>query len=268
VFQPSAVIDYELEIGCFIGGSPNPQGDPIPLSQATDHIFGLVLMNDWSARDIQRWESTPLGPFNSKNWATSISPWIVTPFALEPFQYPAPVQDPPPLPYLSEEHYSNSSKRYNYDINLTATLFPSSTGTGTGSSDKNTPKGTVLTRTNLKDLYWTLPQMITHHTSGGCPMMPGDMIATGTVSIAGDKGQGCMLELSWAGSRGIPLDGDGDRGEGGEGGERTFLEDGDCLVLTGYCEKKNGDDDSQGGGYRIGFGECRGVLLPALERCI
>lgn len=232
-FAPSSVLDYELEVACFIGGPSNSMGEPIPIDRAHDHIFGFVLMNDWSARDIQKWEYVPLGPFNSKNWATTISPWIVTPEALEPFACQAPTQDPLPLQYLTATAECCPT---NYDISLEATLRPVE---GTES--------TVLTKSNLKSLYWTIPQMIAHHTANGCPFKPGDMIATGTVSVDGPGGQGCMLELSWNGTRSIPLQG---------GGERKFLLDGDEVVLTGYC---------QGDGYLVGFGECRGKVVPALN---
>ena len=195
-------------------------------------MFGFVLVNDWSARDVQRWEYVPLGPFASKNWATTISPWIVTLEALEPFSAPAPPQDPPPLPYLAP---SSAEQRRNYDVRLEADLFPAEGGASA-----------TLTRSNMHTLYWTVPQMLAHHTAGGCNLRPGDLVATGTLSVPGAGGQGSMLELSWNGTRAVEL---------GGGRERTFLEDGDEVVLRGYC---------QGEGFRVGFGECRGKVLPAL----
>lgn len=222
--------------GCFIGPG-NELGSPIPIDKAPEHIFGYVLVNDWSARDLQRWESTPLGPFTAKNWATSISPWIVTPDALEAFAVPPPPHDPPSLPYLQSKpgHFD-----HNYDVRLEASIRPA-----------NALEATTVSRSNMRTLYWTLPQMIAHHTVGGCNLRPGDLIATGTLSTHGQGGQGCLLELTLGGTRNV-----GVKGQDNEEVERRFLEDGDQVTLTGYC---------QGEGYRIGFGDCTGRLLPAVS---
>lgn len=228
-FLPSSQLDFELEMGCFIG-TGNELGSAIPAAQAAHHIFGWVLANDWSARDIQRWEYVPLGPFNSKNFGTSISPWVVTPQALEPFARPAPPQhDPAPLPYLQQP------QRSNYDVALEVAVQPAGGCAGE----------TVVARSNLRTLYWTMPQMIAHHTAGGCNLRPGDMLATGTLSCEGPLGAGCLLEATWNGSRPVELS---------DGSKRTYLEDGDTVVMRGCC---------QGDGYRVGFGECRGTVLPA-----
>ena len=220
--------------GCFIGPG-NTLGTPIPIENAIDHMFGLVLVNDWSARDIQKWEYVPLGPFNAKNWATSISPWVVTLEALEPFKAPAPPQDPTPLPYLTPPNANTEC--CNYDIRLEASILP----------EGHAGPAAVLSRSNMMTLYWTVPQMISHHTAGGCNLRPGDLVATGTLSIQGEGGQGCLLELTSAGAHPVEL-------EGGAG-RRTYLEDGDTVTLGGYC---------QGEGYRVGFGECKGKILPPL----
>ncbi|GAB4816852.1 hypothetical protein N2152v2_003898 [Parachlorella kessleri] len=235
-FGTSQAVDFELELGCFIGVG-NELGTPISMEQAADHIFGYVLVNDWSARDIQRWEYVPLGPFNSKNWATSISPWVVTAEALEPFRALAPPQDPAPLPYLAGE-------RWNYDLQLEVDITPQG------------EQPSTVTRSDLSTLYWTLPQMIAHHTAGGCNLRPGDLLATGTLSKEGPGGQGCLLELTWAGSRPLKLASASEaKKAAGQDQQRTYLEDGDEVVVRGWC---------QGGGFRVGFGECRGRLLPAV----
>ncbi|PRW58964.1 fumarylacetoacetase [Chlorella sorokiniana] len=253
-FEPSAALDFELEMGCFIGPG-NELGCPIPVERAAEHIFGYVLVNDWSARDIQRWEYVPLGPFTSKNFATSISPWIVTPDALEPFACAAPAQeDPQPLPYLRQQ----PGERTNYDIQLEVSIEPTgSSGSGSGcgpnggsggaGESSSSGQATVVTRSNLKTMYWTLPQMIAHHTAGGCNLRPGDLLASGTLSCEGPLGAGCLQEATWGGSRPVQLE---------DGTERTFLLDGDTVIMSGAC---------QGDGYRVGFGECRGTLLPAAE---
>lgn len=171
--------------------------------------------------------------------ATTISPWVVTLDALEPFKAPAPPQDPPPLPYLRP-----TGPRCNYDVRLEASILPG--GKQEHGSTMPTEAQVTVTRSNMHTLYWTLPQMVAHHTSGGCNLLPGDLLGTGTLSVEGAGGQGCMLELSWGGSRGVDL---------GQGRERRFLEDGDTVVLRGYC---------QGEGFRVGFGECSGKVLPAL----
>lgn len=253
-FQPSAALDYELEMGCFIGAG-NTLGQPIPVASAADHIFGFVLVNDWSARDIQQWEYVPLGPFNGKNFATSISPWVVTPAALEPFAVPAPPQDDPlPLPYLRQP----SGLRTNYDVHLEVSILPGAQGTGGNASSSGEiqsgggdatarePQATVATRSSMQTMYWTLPQMIAHHTAGGCNLRPGDLLATGTLSSAGPSGAGCLLEATRNGTCPLQL---------ADGSQRSYLQDGDTVVITGYC---------QGDGHRVGFGECRGRVLPAL----
>ncbi|KAH7623478.1 hypothetical protein Ndes2526B_g01915 [Nannochloris sp. 'desiccata'] len=247
IFQPSSVLDFELELGCFIGGPGNSLGDPISINSAVDHMFGFVLLNDWSARDIQKWEYVPLGPFTAKNWATSISPWVVTLEALEPFKTPAPPKDPPILPYLTPES-SSALSNCNFDIRLEASIAPNTTAASEVASATAAPS--TITRSNMRTLYWTLPQMIAHHTAGGCNLRPGDLLGTGTLSTAGDGEQGCLLELTWSGEKKIILQ------ESGDQVERTFLEDGDVVTLTGYC---------QGEGYRIGFGECTGQILPARD---
>lgn len=223
---PTAELDFELEVGFFTGPG-NPLGSPIPVHEAADHIFGLVLVNDWSARDIQRWEYRPLGPFLAKNFATSISPWVVTLEALAPFRVPGPAQAPPPLPYLSGEHF-------NYDITLEVCL--------------QTPAMSapaVIARSNHQHLYWRLAQMLAHHTLTGCNIRPGDLLASGTISGPTPGSYGSMLELAWRGTRPIQLPG---------GESRAFLEDGDTVILRGWC---------QGEGYRIGLGEVSGAVQPA-----
>lgn len=271
-FQPSAALDYELEMGAFIGPG-NELGSPIPIDEAEDHIFGYVLVNDWSARDIQRWEYVPLGPFNSKNWATSISPWVVTPAALEPFRCPAPAQEPAPLAYMSQP----PGRRHNYAVHLEVTIQPASLSSSSSSSGDGTsgsamdagasgpagdasggsyssscsvssgpPPPTLAARSSLAGVYWTLPQMIAHHTAGGCALRPGDLLATGTLSARGELGAGCLQERTWGGARPLAL---------ADGSQRAYLEDWDRVALSGWC---------QGDGFCVGFGECTGVVLPAL----
>ena len=202
------------------------------MQQAQDHIAGVCLLNDWSARDIQRWEYQPLGPFLSKNFATSLSPWVITSEALAPFRTEAPAHDAPVLPYLQEGGQGA------IDITVEAWIrTPSATEPGWG---------VRLSRAPFKEMYWTLGQMVAHHTSNGCPIRPGDLVASGTISGPEKENRGCLLELTWRGSDPVHLPG---------GEERTFLQDGDELILTGYCERE---------GYaRIGLGSCRGVILPA-----
>jgi fumarylacetoacetase len=228
VFGPSKSFDYELEMA-FLIGPGNSLGTPIPIERATDHIFGLVLMNDWSARDIQGWEYQPLGPFLAKNFATSISPWVVTMDALEPFRKPLPKQDPEPLPYL------HAAKDFNIDIELEARLQTSSM-----------KEPHVITRTNHQNLYWSISQQLAHHAVNGCNLQPGDLLASGTISGPTDETRGCMLELTWRGANPLKLP---------NGETRKWLEDGDTLAITGWCE---------GDGYRVGFGEVTGRILPAL----
>jgi len=227
VFGPSKSFDYELEMA-FLVGPGNSLGELVPIDSAADHIFGLVLMNDWSARDIQAWEYQPLGPFLAKNFATSISPWVVTLEALEPFRKPLSPQDPEPLPYL------RAKNDFTFDIDLEAQLQTSS---------MKAPH--IITRTNFQNLYWSISQQLAHHTVNGCNLEPGDLLASGTISGPIEESRGCMLELTWRGANPLKLP---------NGETRKWLEDGDRLTITGWC---------QGDGYRVGFGEVSGRLLPA-----
>jgi fumarylacetoacetase len=226
-FGPSRSFDYELETA-FLVGPGNALGSPIPVDQATDHIFGLVLMNDWSARDVQAWEYQPLGPFLAKNFCTSISPWVVTLDALEPFRKPLPAQDPEPLPYL------RGANDFTYDIQLEAHLQ---------TAGMDAPH--VITRSNFQNLYWSIAQQLAHHTVNGCNLQPGDLLASGTISGSTEESRGCMLELTWRGANPLTLP---------NGETRKWLEDGDSLTITGWA---------QGDGYLIGFGEVTGHVLPA-----
>ncbi len=240
VFGASRSLDYELEVGFFIGQG-NDLGETIPLEEAEKHIFGLCLVNDWSARDIQAWEYQPLGPFLGKSFATTISPWVVTLDALEPYRVPAAVRpegDPKPLPYLWSEQ---NQARGGFDINLEVWL-------ATAKMRAAGEAPVRVSRGNLKDLYWTLAQMVTHHASNGCNLRPGDLMATGTVSGATPESVGSLLERTKRGTEPLALP---------NGESRKFLEDGDEVILKGWCERE---------GYpRIGFGECRGVITPARE---
>ena len=227
VFGPTRKLDFELETA-FIVGEGNALGEPISIAEAERHIFGLVLMNDWSARDIQQWEYVPLGPFNSKTFGTSISPWIVTLDALEAFRVAGPAQDPPPLPYLAH------SGDHAFDIHLELSL---KTADG---------EATTICRTNLRRLYWSMAQQLAHHTVSGCNTRVGDLMGSGTISGPAPDSRGSLLELTWNGQKPLELVG---------GATRTFLEDGDEVIITGWC---------QGNGYRVGFGEVRGEILPAL----
>ena len=227
VFGATKSLDYELEMA-FLIGPGNSLGQPVPIDQARDHIFGFVLMNDWSARDIQAWEYQPLGPFLAKNFCTSISPWVVTLEALEPFRKPLPQQDPEPLAYL------RAKNDFTFDIQLEARLQ---------TAKMKSPH--TITRTNFQNLYWSAAQQLAHHTVGGCNLQPGDLLASGTISGESEESRGCMLELTWRGANPLKLPG---------GEERKWLEDGDTLAITGWC---------QGDGYRVGFGEVSGKILPA-----
>jgi fumarylacetoacetase len=227
-FGATRELDYELELGAFLGPG-NPLGQPIPIAQAQKHIAGVCLVNDWSARDIQRWEYQPLGPFLAKNFATSISPWVVTIEALAPFRTDVPAHDVPVLPYLQEAGEGG------LDITVEAWL-----------RTVNMTEPIRLSRASSKELYWTLGQMVAHHTSNGCPIRPGDLIASGTISGPEKENRGCLLELSWKGTEPIQLP---------NGEKRTFLEDGDEVTFTAYCTHE--------GFARVGFGSCRGVILPA-----
>ncbi|MBI3408087.1 MAG: fumarylacetoacetase [Planctomycetes bacterium] len=227
-FGPSRNLDFELEMGFFVGPG-NELGRPVPIGQAADHIFGMVLVNDWSARDIQKWEYQPLGPFLAKNFATSISPWVVTLDALEPFRIAGPKQDPEPLPYL------RSSGNWAYDVQLEVWLQTAKT---------STPER--ISASNCKYLYWSICQQLAHHTINGCNLRPGDLLASGTISGPTPESFGSMLELAWKGTKPFALS---------SGETRAFLQDGDRVTITGWC---------QGDGYRVGFGEVTGKILPAL----
>jgi fumarylacetoacetase len=238
VFAPCKNLDYEVEVGFFIGKG-NELGKPIPLQKAEEHIFGLCLVNDWSARDIQAWEYQPLGPFLSKSFATTISPFIVTMEALAPFRVPAFERlegDPKPLEYLYDETNQNYG---GIDLNLEVYIR-------TQKMREERIEPHLLSRSNMKDLYWTIGQMVAHHSSNGCNLRVGDLIATGTVSGRSKSERGCLLELTWRGTEPIELP---------TGEIRRFLEDGDEIIIKGYCERE--------GFRRIGFGECRGMVLPA-----
>ncbi|MBP9665513.1 MAG: fumarylacetoacetase [Pyrinomonadaceae bacterium] len=238
VFIPAKNLDYEMELGFFVGRG-NELGSPIPIGEAEEHIFGMCLVNDWSARDIQAWEYQPLGPFLAKNFATTISPFVVTMEALAPFRTKAferDPDDPQPLDYLSDE---KNQKFGGLDINLEVYIQ-----TETMRNKNIEPHR--LSRSNTKDLYWTVGQMLTHHASNGCNLQTGDLIASGTVSGPSKEERGCMLELTWRGTEPIDLP---------SGEQRRFLEDGDEVIMKGYCERE--------GFRRIGFGECRGRVLPA-----
>ena len=239
VFEPARLLDYELEIGCFAGPG-NPLGQPIPLERAEEHMFGLCLVNDWSARDIQTWEYQPLGPFLAKNFATTVSPWVVTLDALEPFRAPAyrrPAGDPRPLPYLAS---AGDDSRGGFDLTLEVWLR-------TRAMRAAGAEPARLTSGRFADMYWTLAQMVAHHTSNGCNLEPGDLIASGTVSGTTKDSRGSMLELSWRGAEPVALPG---------GETRRFLEDGDEVIMRGFAERP--------GARRIGFGECRGEVLAAV----
>jgi fumarylacetoacetase len=239
VFGPSKRLDYELEIGMWIGQG-NPLGTRIGIGEAERHLFGICLLNDWSARDIQAWEYQPLGPFLAKNFASTISPWIITIEALAPFRAPAfarPEGDPQPMAYLDSEENRASG---GIDMQLEVLLL-----TAKMRAAGNAP--TRLSHSNFKDSYWTPRQMVTHHTVGGCDLHAGDLFGSGTMSGPGKDQFGSLLELSWGGKNPIPL-------EGGE--TRTFLEDGDTLIIRAHCERA--------GFTRIGFGDCAGTVLPAV----
>ena len=225
IFGPSRLVDFELEMA-FITTAANHIGEPIPVDEAENHIFGMVLFNDWSARDIQKWEYVPLGPFLAKSFASSISPWIVTLDALEPFRVEGPKPVKELLPYL------RSTGKKSYDVNLEVDLTP-----------KN-GKPTTITRSNFKYMYWNMSQQLAHHTVNGCPVNSGDMMASGTISGPTPESYGSMLELSWRGENPIKLNG---------GEERKFIEDYDTVTLRGFCQNYE---------VRVGFGECRSQLLP------
>ena len=237
VLQPSARMDIELEMGVLVGQA-NALGDAVPITEAESHIFGLVLLNDWSARDIQPWEYQPLGPFLAKNFASTISPWVVTMEALAPFRAPFshPEGDPQPLPYLSS---ATNSAEGGLDIHLQALIE-----TPAMRAAKVPPA--AFTRTNYRHAYWTAAQMLTHHTVNGCNLQPGDLLGTGTLSGPTLDSACALIELTTGGQNPVQLPG---------GETRTWLQDGDTVILRGWCERP--------GAVRIGFGECVGTVLPA-----
>ena len=229
VFGPSKLVDFELETA-FITADANKMGEYIPVEEAEDYIFGMVLFNDWSARDIQKWEYVPLGPFLAKNFASSISPWIVTLDALEPFRCESPKQeDPKPLPYLQQ------TGNHAFDINLEVLIQPEN------------GEETSVSKSNFKYMYWTMSQQLAHHTINGCQVNAGDMMGSGTISGPTPDSYGSMLELTWGGKNPITLK---------DGTERKFIADNDTVIMRGFCKK----DD-----LRIGFGEVSSKVLPALE---
>ena len=228
VFQASAKLDIELEMGAIVG-TPNAMGSRISPDEAEDMIFGYVLLNDWSARDIQIWEYQPLGPFQAKAFATTISPWVVTSDALAPFQTNGPDQYPAPLPYLRQDGLRN------VDLNLEVTI-----------QTETQANATVISRTNFKHMYWSAAQQLTHHAVSGCAMRTGDLFGSGTISGPTADSCGCLLELTWNGRDPLDL---------GGGITRTFIEDGDTLTLNSWCQGKK---------YRVGFGSAVGTIRPAI----
>ena len=226
-FGPCKRLDFELEMGVVVGQA-SPMGEMLTEKQAEQMIFGFVILNDWSARDIQQWEYVPLGPFQAKAFATSISPWVVTREALEPFRVHGPAQDPVPLPYLRQDQPNN------YDLNLDVDLR---------AAPMNAAKN--ICRTNFKYMYWSSVQQLVHHASSGCAMNVGDLLGSGTISGAEKDQRGSLLEISWNGTEPAEL---------APGVKRSFLKDGDSLVMRGWC---------QGDGYRVGFGEVEGTINPA-----
>jgi fumarylacetoacetase len=229
VFGPSKLVDFELETA-FITTDVNIMGESIPVSETEQYIFGMVLLNDWSARDIQKWEYVPLGPFLAKNFASSISPWIVTMDALEPFRTKGPEQMPAPLPYLQQ------TGNHSFDINLEVAIQPENA------------EATVISNSNFKYMYWTMSQQLAHHTSNGCRVNSGDMMGSGTISGPTENSFGSMLELTWGGKNPIQLN---------DGTERKFINDGDTVIMKGHCQNDE---------VRIGFGEVTSKLLPPFVR--
>jgi fumarylacetoacetase len=225
-FGPSRLLDFELEVGFFTGPA-TAMGEAVSIDNAADHIFGFVLVNDWSARDIQAWEYVPLGPFLGKNFATSISPWIVTLDALEPFRCAGPTQDPVPLPYLQTD------EEWSFDIALEVGIKPEN------------GEEHVVCRSNFKHMYWNICQQLAHHTVGGCNINAGDLMASGTISGPEKGSFGSMLEITWRGTDPVQMP---------DGSERKFIADGDSVIMRGHAEKD---------GLRIGFGEVSGKVLPA-----
>ncbi|MBI1287796.1 MAG: fumarylacetoacetase [Flavobacteriales bacterium] len=227
-FGPCRLLDFELEMA-FIVGKGNEIGTSVSVENAEDHIFGMVVFNDWSARDIQKWEYVPLGPFLAKNFGSSISPWIITMEALEPFRVAGPKQEPAVLPYLEMQ------KNHSFDIHLQAAI------------ETNSGVAKTVSNSNFKYMYWSMAQQLAHHTVNGCNMNVGDMCASGTISGPTPESYGSMLEITWRGSKPIAMP---------DGTERKFIQDGDSVVMSAYCEKD---------GKRVGFGEVRTKVLPAVE---
>ena len=232
-FGPTQRLDYEMELGFFIGRG-NARGEPIPIAAAENHIFGLCLLNDWSARDVQAWESLPLGPFLAKNFLTSVSPWIVTLEALAPYRC-ALAREPGDPPALANLQHGDSLSTSAFDIQLAVSLRTAASG----ASEMQ------LSRSSFRHCYWSLAQMVTHHAEGGCRLRPGDLMGTGTQSGPGPGEQGCLLELSQGAREPVPL---------GNGETRSYLEDGDTVILRAWCDRPEF--------RRIGFGECTGTVLP------
>ena len=237
-FGPTEMLDYEAEVGFFVGAG-NELGSPVPIEEAEEHIFGLCLVNDWSARDIQSWEYQPLGPFLAKNFATTVSPWVVTWEALEPYRAPGffrPPSDPQPLPYLSSDKDRNEGGiDLNIEVYIRSLLMR-----------EGRLRPFRLSAASLADMYWTPAQMLTHHTSNGCNMRPGDLFASGTVSGPDPQSQGCLLELTRRGAESIVLP---------TGEERKFLHDGDEIIMRAYLQRE--------GAARIGLGECSGLIVAS-----
>ncbi|CAF0754411.1 unnamed protein product [Brachionus calyciflorus] len=231
VFGPCKLLDFELEMAFFVGPG-NELGQPIPIEKAHEHIFGMVIMNDWSARDIQKWEYVPLGPFTAKNFATTISPWVVPMEALMPFVLKGEEQNPKPFSYLQHDD------PYTFDVNLEVNLKIS-----------ELQEERTISRSNFKYMYWTPKQQLAHHTITGCNARPGDLLASGTISGETKDSYGSLLEITWRGKEPILFDSEGKV-------KRVFLQDGDTITMKGFC---------QGNGYRVGFGECSGTVLPALN---
>lgn len=228
VFGPSRLVDFELETA-FITTDANLMGEPIPVEEAEEHIFGMVLFNDWSARDIQKWEYVPLGPFLAKNFASSISPWIVTLDALKPFRTKGPEQSPQPLPYLQQKGEKA------FDINLEISIKPENS------------EETIVSRSNFKYMYWSMAQQLAHHTINGCRVNSGDMMGSGTISGPTEDSFGSMLELTWGGQKPLKMK---------DGSERKFINDNDTVIIRGFCKNDK---------VRIGFGEVSSKLLPAID---
>ncbi|MFI5014967.1 MAG: fumarylacetoacetase [Hyphomicrobiales bacterium] len=239
-FGPTKALDYELELGAFIGPG-NALGEPVPLDDARRHIFGYCLLNDWSVRDVQRFEAVPLGPFLAKSLSTSISPWVITEAAMRPFRTAAfarSPQDPAPLPYLASDRERESG---GYDLELRASLL-------TQRMRESRQEPELITTTNFRHMYWTFAQMLTHHASNGCNLMPGDIIGSGTTSGPSDESRACLAEITSRGTKPLTLL---------NGEKRGWLEDGDEVIFTARAERR--------GFISIGFGECRGMISPAVE---